>query len=170
MQPFSAQVVPHQTCLSYPLLGTDFKLLFQGNQSHSNLTIFHALIHPQSGAPTHYHQTFEELYYLLQGELQITVDAKSEKIQAGTLVYIPRNTAHSYFNATPTSVQLLMWACPSGIENFIADLSTALSQNGLLEIHSNPVLINEHLEAIAAQHDFIPVTYCAHHFHQSSIS
>ena len=159
MQPCSGRVISLHNCSTYELLGDPFKVLLQDCDTQSNLSLLHAYVEPQSGSPPHLHRTFEEMYYLFQGELQITLGAHRELIQAGTLVYIPKAISHSYYNPSHNRAQLLIWAIPAGIEAFVMELSTALTQGTQPETEvDQSQFIQQQIRAIAAQHDFIPVS------------
>jgi quercetin dioxygenase-like cupin family protein len=47
------------------------------------------------GPPPHRHE-WDESFYVLKGSIDMTVAGKSAHCERGTLVHIPRGTAHSY--------------------------------------------------------------------------
>jgi len=47
------------------------------------------------GARAHYHKRSTELYYVLRGEGQITLDGRSHAVRPGSLVQIPPGVVHS---------------------------------------------------------------------------
>src|SRR6186713_2328218 len=49
---------------------------------------------PGFGAPPHHQPTEEELWYLVEGELDVRVGTQSATIRAGAFAFIPRDTTH----------------------------------------------------------------------------
>lgn len=161
MNTSSGKIIPLHQVASYSLLGNEFQFLLQGQDTNHTLALLHTYILPQSGTPPHLHQTFEEWYYLIKGTLQITIGSHSQTIAPETLVYVPRDTAHSYLNLSDHPAELLIWASPAGIEAYILELSTALSMPDS-QIQGDRILsveesIDHCIKTITAQHDFILV-------------
>jgi len=49
-----------------------------------------------AGATIHEHgHEQEEVWHLLEGELEITIDGKAERARAGTVAIVPPNTPHA---------------------------------------------------------------------------
>ena len=134
MKPNQGKIIPLLHSPSYDLGNEAFNLLLRGKDNQQNLTLIHSEIQPQNGSPLHTHQGFEEAYYLMEGQLDITLDHHRQIIQAGTLVYVPRHTPHSYFNATDHNAKLLIWASPGGIEDYIIALTQATSTKEIADI------------------------------------
>jgi quercetin dioxygenase-like cupin family protein len=47
-----------------------------------------------NGAKPHYHKRAVEIYYVLDGEGEITLDGKSYNISKGSIIHIPPNVVH----------------------------------------------------------------------------
>jgi quercetin dioxygenase-like cupin family protein len=52
-----------------------------------------------SGPPPHVHP-WEEIYVVLEGELEVTVDGESQILRSGSAAHVPAGTPHSYRNVT----------------------------------------------------------------------
>ena len=46
------------------------------------------------GAKPHYHKRATELYYVLEGEGQVVLDAETRDVRPGTMIHIPPGVVH----------------------------------------------------------------------------
>jgi len=71
----------------------------------------------------HVHRTFDEGFYVLEGEFAFDVGERSLTSGPGTLVLVPRGTPHRYANAGDTQARLLMTMSPAGFEGMFEDVA-----------------------------------------------
>lgn len=71
----------------------------------------------------HVHRTFDEGFYVLEGEFAFQVGARSILAGPGTLVLVPRGTPHRYANAGDTQARLLMTISPAGFEGMFEEVA-----------------------------------------------
>ena len=50
----------------------------------------------QPGPPLHVHRTFEECWFILDGEVDFTVDAEITRGRPGSFFLVPRGTPHTF--------------------------------------------------------------------------
>ena len=79
-------------------------------------------VHLQSGQkdggpPPHTHP-WDEGFYILEGEVEITLNGKATILKAGSYVHIPANTLHCYRNVTQGAKMLAVVSDPMGGEFF----------------------------------------------------
>lgn len=86
-----------------------------GADTHGHLGLFENLIHPGGTAPgVHIHRHMEEMFYVLEGEVEILVGTRTVQGQSGAFVLVPRNTPHAFANRGTTPAKLLIMFCPGG--------------------------------------------------------
>ena len=81
---------------------------------------------PGEGPPDHVHFGQEEMFFIVEGTYELTVDGRTTTAGAGTLVFIPRNVVHCFKNVGDTTACLLDWSLPGGQDHYfkaIADLA-----------------------------------------------
>ena len=83
---------------------------------------------PGFGAPSHHQPTEDELWYLLEGELDVRVGAQRTKISAGAFAYIPRDTSHAFRNNGSGPARLLAWNSPGGHERAFEEMGRLAKQ------------------------------------------
>ncbi len=61
----------------------------------------------------HFHKNTEEIYYVLEGAGEMTVGNETMKVNAGDVVYIPKNHAHTLENTGETAMKILLVCGPA---------------------------------------------------------
>jgi mannose-6-phosphate isomerase-like protein (cupin superfamily) len=74
------------------------------------------------GPPSHIHHNEDEVFYLLEGELELMVEGRASVVGAGTFVNIPRGTLHTFRNAGTTPARFLGMVTPGGFEGFFEEV------------------------------------------------
>jgi quercetin dioxygenase-like cupin family protein len=72
--------------------------------------------------PPHIHHREEETFYVLEGEMTFSVGGQTIKATPGTVVYLPRDVAHS-FVIDSEQVRALILLTPAGFERFFKEFS-----------------------------------------------
>jgi uncharacterized cupin superfamily protein len=75
------------------------------------------LVPDGSGPPPHRHD-FEEMFTLLDGELEFTFRGETQRVGAGSTVNIPANAPHVFKNKSGKTVHMLCLCAPAGQEEF----------------------------------------------------
>jgi quercetin dioxygenase-like cupin family protein len=72
--------------------------------------------------PRHIHRREEETFYVLEGEMNVTVGDRTFEATPGTLVCLPRDVAHS-FAIESEQLRALILLTPAGLEGFFKEFS-----------------------------------------------
>jgi uncharacterized cupin superfamily protein len=75
------------------------------------------LVPPGGGPPPHRHD-FEEMFTILDGEIELTFRGETQRAGAGLTVNIPANAPHWFKNKSNRPARLLCMCTPSGQEEF----------------------------------------------------
>jgi mannose-6-phosphate isomerase-like protein (cupin superfamily) len=76
---------------------------------------------PGSGPPPHIHHRVDEVYCLLEGELEILDGERTFTAEAGSVFRIPKGTLHAWRNATTEPARTLLFIVPAGFEEFFEE-------------------------------------------------
>jgi mannose-6-phosphate isomerase-like protein (cupin superfamily)/heme-degrading monooxygenase HmoA len=88
-----------------------FSQLIGRNDMASNFLYLHAgVIQPKSGIGHHFHHTIEEMYFLLNGEAEFTINGRTSTIKAPALVPCKKGDSHGIYNASNEPVRWLNFA------------------------------------------------------------
>lgn len=63
---------------------------------------------PRLIAPRHLHRSDDEAWYVLDGMLYVQVGEDVVEAPAGSAVFVPRNTPHTYWNPRPEPARYLL--------------------------------------------------------------
>lgn len=98
----------HQTGVHEGAGGMSFGALLGANAVEPNLIFFHrGVINPHSGIGEHFHNKCEEMFVILDGEAQFTIDGRTSLIQGPAGVPDRMGHAHGIYNPTDQPVQWL---------------------------------------------------------------
>lgn len=93
-----------------------YTILVSGAQTGGAYTLIDMLV-PQGGPPPHRHD-FEEMFFVLEGELDLTVRGEVRRVGPGTAINIPANAPHGFRVASSTPARFLCLCLPAGQEEF----------------------------------------------------
>jgi mannose-6-phosphate isomerase-like protein (cupin superfamily) len=84
----------------------DYKPLFDAETLESNLFFMHrGVIEPKSGIGAHFHNQCEEMFIILDGEAQFTIDGRTSLLQGPAGAPTRLGHSHAIYNATDKPVQ-----------------------------------------------------------------
>lgn len=99
------------------LVGDTYTILVSGAQTDGRYCLIDMLVPDGSGPPPHRHD-FEEMFTLLEGELEFTFRGKTQSVAAPMTVNIPANAPHAFKNTSGKTVHMLCLCAPAGQEEF----------------------------------------------------
>jgi mannose-6-phosphate isomerase-like protein (cupin superfamily) len=76
---------------------------------------------PRWIAPLHLHRNDDEAWYVLEGTLCVRVGTDDVEARAGSAVFVPRGTPHTYWNPGPGPARYLL-VMTSNIYSLIQDI------------------------------------------------
>jgi quercetin dioxygenase-like cupin family protein len=97
--------------------GGAYTILVTGEQTGGRYCLIDMLVPPGGGPPPHRHD-FEEMFTILDGEIELTFRGEAQRASAGSTVNIPANAPHSFKNNSDKPVRLLCMCTPAGQEEF----------------------------------------------------
>jgi quercetin dioxygenase-like cupin family protein len=101
--------------LAVAVAGGTYTILVGGAETGGRYTLIDVLVPPGGGPPPHRHD-FEELFTLLEGEVEFTFRGQKLTAGAGTTVNIPANAPHAFANRSGKVARLLCLCAPAGQE------------------------------------------------------
>jgi quercetin dioxygenase-like cupin family protein len=91
---------------------TTFRLLRK--QTNNSVALFEEVVPAGSGTPLHIHHTSDEMIYVLEGGFTFKLGEHVTDGGDGTLVFIPRGTAHAWRNSAKPSGTSNVYVHPRG--------------------------------------------------------
>ncbi len=101
------------------------------------------------GPPPHVHERTNHSWYVLEGELVLTVEGRPFATGPGAFVHVPARTPHTFANPGEAPARMLQFTTPGGFENYLEELTRAFPAGVTLD--------RDRLVEIMARHDTFPV-------------
>lgn len=98
--------------------GDEYQILLDAKSSGNTMTLIDAVVPPSGGPPVHSHDDIDELFVVLDGELEIMTDNVVHKVKAGGRVFVRRTVPHAFINRTSNPARMLIFYTPAGVEEF----------------------------------------------------
>ncbi len=97
------------------IAGGTYTILVTGAQTAGRYCLIDMLVPPGGGPPPHRHDC-EEMFTLLEGELEFSFRGTKQTARAGTTLNIPANAPHSFVNRSGRTARMLCLCTPAGQE------------------------------------------------------
>jgi quercetin dioxygenase-like cupin family protein len=80
---------------------------------------------PGAGFPGHVHEEYEEIFYVLEGEIEYLIGDQWATAHKGYTVFVPAGTAHGFRNPGQDTCRHLAIASPADAMTMIEELTSA---------------------------------------------
>ena len=118
--------------LVVPIPGSPILFKVWGKRRPGNFDFAEFSIAPGMWGPRpHRHHTNEELFYVLEGELEFLVGERAVLIGPGSVTFVPPDTVHAFRNSGSVQARFLLIASPSGIYRYFEEMAELHSAGGL---------------------------------------
>lgn len=99
------------------LAGDTYAMLITGRQTNGQYCLIDMHIPDGGGPPPHRHD-FEEMFTILDGEIEFTFRGEKHTARAGSTVNIPANAPHFFRNVSGATARMLCMCTPAGQEEY----------------------------------------------------
>ena len=128
--PLRATIVKPEQAVPVKAFGLDLTVLLTTEATDGAISVLIANHKPGEGPPDHVHFSQEEIFFILEGNYELTVDGETSTIGAGTIVFIPRNVVHRFKNVGETTARMLDWSLPGGQDHYFKAISELAASDG----------------------------------------
>jgi quercetin dioxygenase-like cupin family protein len=108
------------------VVGDTYTILLTGDDTAGRYALIDMHVPPGGGPPPHRHD-FEEMFTVLDGEVDLSFRGESFVVKAGETVNVPANAPHSFRNASRHAARLLCMCTPPGQEEFFAAVGVSVN-------------------------------------------
>lgn len=121
--PASSKIVITGQGLHQNILGDSQTVKLTGKDTAGKFTIIENDNPPGVGIPMHVHENEDEVFRILEGEMEFVVDGKTSILKAGDTIFLPRQVPHSFRVVGDKNAKTIITVVPSGIEEMFVQLS-----------------------------------------------
>ncbi len=121
--------------------GGIYTILVSGNQTAGRYCLIDMLVPPGGGPPPHRHD-FEEMFSLLEGEIEFTFRGEVMTVTAPATVNVPANAPHVFKNTSGRTVHMLCMCTPAGQDEYFLEVADPVDSRS-----SRPPLLSDEEKA-----------------------
>lgn len=104
----------------------------RGEQTGDAYTVLELVLPPGAGAPLHVHQREDEVFYVIDGVVEIRHGGQTYSAEAGAVIVLPKGEPHAFRNPGETPNRILITAIPGGLDRYFDEIN-ALGANATQE-------------------------------------
>jgi quercetin dioxygenase-like cupin family protein len=108
------------------IVGDTYTILVSGADTAGRYTLIDMHVPPGGGPPPHRHD-FEEMFTILDGEIELTFRGVSAVATAGETINVPANAPHAFRNVSERPARLLCLCSPAGQEEFFKEVGVPVA-------------------------------------------
>ncbi len=101
--------------------GNTYTILLTGEDTGGRYCLIDMHVPPGGGPPPHRHD-FEEMFTVLDGQIEVAFRDARHLAGIGATVNIPANAPHAFKNVSPRPARLLCMCAPPGLDQMFLEL------------------------------------------------
>ena len=110
---------------SLSVVGDSYRILISGEQTGGSYAVIDMLVPPGGGPGPHAHKDMQEMFYVVDGEIEFKMEGGKYIAKKGSFVNIPLGgKVHCFKNKTNTLAHLLCTVVPAGLDAFFQEIGT----------------------------------------------
>lgn len=103
------------------VLGMPLTMLCEAHETGGSWSLFEEEVPLGMGPPPHRHD-WDEAYYILDGDVDFTIDGERVRSSRGDFNYLPRGTVHGFKGGSESTARVLIFAAPAHGSEFFHEL------------------------------------------------
>ena len=117
------------------VMGNPYTYKVVGGDTGGNYSLIECTI-AGDGPPPHIHKSEEEAFYILEGEVNVTIGEQTIRGTAGSFVLIPRGTVHTFSTVGTEPAKMLAIISPAGFEQFFIEIEGSTDVEKIMTLAS----------------------------------
>ncbi|ASK29369.1 cupin [Chryseobacterium sp. T16E-39] len=115
--------------------GGNYRIVISGAQTGGNYAVIEMLVPPGGGPPPHSHPDIQEMFHVLEGEVEFKTELGKQIVGQDGFVNIPFGDAvHCFKNISEKNARLLCTVIPAGLEDLFAEVGVPVSPGEILPV------------------------------------
>jgi quercetin dioxygenase-like cupin family protein len=108
------------------LVGDTYTILVTGKETDGKYCLID-MHGPSGGGPPPHRHDFEEMFTVLEGEIEFTFRGEKLVARAGETINVPANAPHQFHNRSQSAARMLCMCTPAGQEEFFMEVGTSVA-------------------------------------------
>ena len=106
---------------SMSVMGAQVRFLCGAEKTDQAWSLMEVEVPKRSGPPPHHHP-WDEAYYVVAGEVDFSLEGRTQTVRAGGFVYVPANTPHGFQGASDAAARVIIFDTPAHAESFFREV------------------------------------------------
>ena len=106
----------------YGFPGTTFHHRARSADTNGTFSVVELITEPGQGVAAHVHENEDELVYVLDGDVEVTLGEQQMNAGAGIMALLPRGIPHGFTNVGDGPSRLLVTILPGAFDNYFVEL------------------------------------------------
>jgi quercetin dioxygenase-like cupin family protein len=116
-----SKVVRQGQAQALKVLGTEVRFLCEAESTGTAWSLMEVVLPRDGGPPPHDHD-WDEAYYVIEGQVQFTIDGQSYLATAGDFLYTPGGMLHGFRGASDRPARMLIFDAPAHAARFFREV------------------------------------------------
>lgn len=105
------------------VIGDKMTVKLTGEQTRGRYALVEQYNEPGAGIPLHVHENEDEVFRLIEGQVEFTLEERTYLLHAGDLIFCPRGLPHAWKVSGTKRARVDLGFFPAGMENMFLELS-----------------------------------------------
>jgi len=120
---------------SLSVVGDTYRIIIPGEQANGSYAVIDMLVPPGGGPGPHSHKDIQEMFYVVEGEVEFKMEGGNYKARKGSLVNIPLGgEVHCFKNTSNSVAHLLCTVVPAGMDAFFEEIGKPIATGTFLKL------------------------------------
>lgn len=106
------------------VLGDNQNIKLTGEDTNGQYTLIEQNNEPGVGIPPHVHENEDEVFQVLEGQVEMSIGDTTTTLNAGDLIFCPRGVAHSWRVVGQEKTRAMLSIFPAGLEGMFKELAS----------------------------------------------
>lgn len=108
----------------FPFLGHHVRIHADSSDTQGRFAVLEFLARPGSEPPLHIHENEDEFFFVIEGQMRITLNGEDRVLGPGQAALVPRGVPHTFKVLTPEMRSMNVFS-PGGFEEFFRAMAGA---------------------------------------------
>ena len=118
---------------SFSVVGDAYRIIISGKQTEGAYAVIDMLVPPGGGPGPHAHADIQELFYVVDGEIEFKTEAGKYTAKKGAFVNVPKGgQVHCFKNTSTKIAHMLCTVIPAGLDAFFEEIGTPVAAGTFL--------------------------------------
>ncbi|KUJ51022.1 cupin domain-containing protein [Chryseobacterium sp. JAH] len=117
------------------IAGGNYRIIISGDQTNGNYAVIEMVVPPNGGPPPHAHEDTQEMFYVLEGEVEFKTEHEKKTVGKDGFINIPLGGAvHCFKNQSKEFARLLCTVVPAGLEKMFVEIGEPVAFGEFLKM------------------------------------